>query len=362
MFKILIVEDDRFISTILAFFLKNLGHQSIERCRSGEEALEVCKNNRPEVVLMDIHLEGDMDGISTAEKIQREFEIPVIYISGDTSSEIVERAIITNSYGYLVKPIQKRELGITIDLAYYKHKVDMERKRREQAFRQFISGAAIPIVIVSDGRIRYLNINALHLFHSHYIEDIMGLPFIDFTSDSEKETIKNILSQPPNSGSSIGLIKSSIIGAHGKEIDVAICGSWIKFNDTDALQLVLFDIADEKKALSELNLFKKILKEGMAPYVEMNSFFEITDYNDAFQSIISPAIEMKGSSLFNLKPFINIEDGVMADHVKNKEISNFDLDMNTSYLNLKCRAYIFRNKEFETDKIIISILETIYKE
>ena len=63
---------------------------------------------------MDIHLEGEMDGIQAAEKIQRELEIPVIFISSDTSSSVVERAIISNSYGYLVKPVQRKELEISI--------------------------------------------------------------------------------------------------------------------------------------------------------------------------------------------------------------------------------------------------------
>ena len=353
MFKILIVEDDRFISTILAFFIKSLGHESVERCRTGAEALEACRKNKPDIVLMDIHLDGEMDGISTAEKIQREFEVPVIYISGDTSSEIVERAIVTNSYGYLVKPIQKHELGITVDLAYYKHKVDMEQKKREQGFRQFISDAAAPIVIVSEGRIRYLNLYALNLFHSHYIEDIIGLPFMDFTSENHKETMKNLLEQTPKPGTSINLFKSSINGLHGKDIDVMVSCSWIKFNDADALQLVLFDIADEVKAISELNLCKKILKDRQKPYFEMNALFEMSDYNEAFKNLIDTKTEIKGCSLFNLLSSANIDKDFIIEKINNKDITEFELEMNISSTNTKSKVYIFRNKDFEAEKIFV---------
>ncbi|WP_139657963.1 response regulator, partial [Pseudomonas shirazica] len=89
------------------------GYKLVGRCEAGDQALELCKIEKPDVVLMDIHLEGEIDGIETAERIQREFEIPVIFVTSDTSSYIVERAIISNSYGYLVKPVKKNELGIS---------------------------------------------------------------------------------------------------------------------------------------------------------------------------------------------------------------------------------------------------------
>ena len=361
MLKILIVEDDKFISTILAFFVKNLGHQLVGRSSSGIEALELAKEQNPDVVLMDIHLEGELDGIQTAERIQRDNEIPVIFVSSDTSTGIVERAIITNSYGYLIKPIQKRELGITIDLAYYKHKVAMEQKRREQGFRQFISDAAIPIVIVSGGRIRYLNINALDLFHSHYIEDIMGLPLLNFVSDESKEMFGTILEKEPVPGRNFPRFNASIRGLHGKELDVAVCGSWIKFNNVDSLQLILTDVSEEKKAIRNIDIYCEILKNGMGAYFELNPLFEVTDYNNAFQDLISSAIEIKGNSLFNLKPFIEIDSGTMADGIKNNKNTGFNVELSTTFQILHCKAYVLRDVADNPEKIIVSVLEAELK-
>ena len=76
--KVLIVEDDKFLAAIFALFIKDMGFEVVGRCRSGVEAVELCNSLEPNVVLMDIHLEGEMDGIQAAEKIQRELEIPVI--------------------------------------------------------------------------------------------------------------------------------------------------------------------------------------------------------------------------------------------------------------------------------------------
>ena len=361
MLKILIVEDDKFISTILSFFVKNLGHQLVGRSASGTEALELVQKHCPDVVLMDIHLEGELDGIQTAERIQREHEIPVIFVSSDTSTGIVERAIIANSYGYLIKPIQKRELGITIDLAYYKHKVALDQKRREQGFRQFISDAAIPIIIVSNGRIRYLNMNALDLFHSHYIEDIMGLPLLNFVGEKSKEAFRVILDKEFDQGENIPRFTASIRGLHKKEVDVAVCGSWVKFNNTDSLQLIMTDLSEENKNLKNLDIYRKILKNGMGAYFELNSLFEVIDYNDAFQDMISSAIEIKGNSLFNLKPFIDIDSGIMADGLKDKNVSDFDVELHTSFQILHCKAYVMRNAKGVAERVIVSVQRTEMK-
>lgn len=243
MLKILVVEDDKFISAIFSYFIKDLGHSLIGRCQTGTAALEICEVERPDVVLMDIHLEGELDGIQTAERIQRDYEIPVIFVSSDTSSTVVERAIIANSYGYLVKPVQKKELGISIDLAYYKHKVALDQKRREQSFRQFISEAPIPMVIIADQKIQYLNISALDLFHTHYIEDIISLPFINFVGAGSQELFGAVFNESPRIGRNIDRFKASFIGMHGDETDVIVNGSWIRFNNRDALHLILTEVS-----------------------------------------------------------------------------------------------------------------------
>ena len=170
-------------------FLRDLGHELVGRTSSGKEAIEKCKELKPDVVLMDIHLDGDLDGIQTAEMLKREMEVPIIYISSDTSSPVIERAIVSNSYAYLVKPINKKELGISIDLAYFKHKVDIEQKEREQSYREFISDSPMPIVVINDDKITYLNRLGLDVFKTHYIEDVMGLSIKSFVAEKKSGRI-----------------------------------------------------------------------------------------------------------------------------------------------------------------------------
>ncbi|WP_088655295.1 response regulator [Geofilum rhodophaeum] len=304
--RILIVEDDKFLSAIFALFIKDMGYELTGRCGSGTEALELCAVERPDVVLMDIHLDGEMDGIQTAEKIQRNLEIPVIFVSSDTSSVVVERAIVSNSYGYLVKPVQKKELAITIDLAYYKHKAVMDQKRREERFRKFLSDAPVPLVILEKGRIQYLNIEALKLFHTHYIEDMIGLPFQDFVGKDFQDAFATYLNQEVLSGKLPQRLGIQVCGLHGKPLDVAISASWISFNGKQALQLVLNDITAERVAVRSCNLFRSAIFGESEGIMVVNHEGQIVGQSPGFKTVL-PQIAVGGQLSAWLADFAPIQ-------------------------------------------------------
>ena len=264
--KVLIVEDDRFISTILKMFLKDLGHELIGRCETGIEAVEMCRKERPDVVLMDIHIEGELDGIQTTERLKTDFDIPVIYVSSDTSSYIIERAIVTNSYGFLVKPVNKKELGISIDLAYYKHKVDMEQKERERGYRQFISESPVPIVIVNDGKIQYLNNLALEaVFKTHYIEDVLLQPFMNFVAEEDRDVVVRLFDDFNASGSYFKCRAIRFQDVHGRYNLVEVDGSGVKFNNKKSLQVIIRDVSEDMEVRNRMESYRAaLIKTGVS--------------------------------------------------------------------------------------------------
>jgi len=276
--KVLIVEDDRFISTILSMFLKELGHDLIGICQTGIEAVELCTNSKPDVVLMDIHLEGELDGIQTTERLKNEFDIPVIYVSSDTSSYIIERAIVSNSYGFLVKPVNKQELGISIDLAYYKHKVDVEQKERERGYRQFISESPVPIVIVNDGKIQYLNNLALEVvFKTHYIEDVLLQPFMSFVADEDKDVIKRLFNDFQNEGNCFKCQTIRIQDVHGRYTFVEIDGSGVSFNNKSSVQVIIRDVSEDMNIREKMESYKVALIKSGVPFVVSNHVLTVIE-------------------------------------------------------------------------------------
>ncbi len=295
--KVLVVEDDKFISAIFAMFLRELGHELIGKCAEGVDAVDLCHRLRPDVVLMDIHLEGEMDGIQTAEQLRRELDIPVIYVSSDTSSQVIKRAIVSNSYGFLVKPVNKKELGIAIDLAYYKHKVDQEQRERERGYRQFISEASMPLMILCEGRIQYLNNLALDLFKTHYMEDVLLSPYLNFVHDGDKDQVESLLEGFNSHGHGFESVNIAMQDVHGQSFFAQISGSSIIFNKKKSLQVTLVDNSMAVYAHKRVELLLDYLHRLDRPYF-------ITDARNKVKEVAPHAlfesIELKGQRIGQL--------------------------------------------------------------
>ena len=103
-----------------------LNYELIGISQSGKEAIELCKLNKPDVILMDIHLEGAINGIETSKKIHKLYDIPIIFVTSDIKEKTIQSAIYKNTYGFLMKPVYKSTLGVTVEFALAKHRFDKE--------------------------------------------------------------------------------------------------------------------------------------------------------------------------------------------------------------------------------------------
>lgn len=118
--KVLIVEDDKVILSIARWRLSNLGYEICGSAATGAEALDNVAKMQPDIVLMDITLKGEMDGIETAGRIKKNFNIPVIFVSSHTEGEIITRAREVGPAGFVKKPFDDDSLRIAIELGLKK--------------------------------------------------------------------------------------------------------------------------------------------------------------------------------------------------------------------------------------------------
>ena len=130
--QILIVEDEGIVAKDLHNTLISLGYGVSASVSSGEEAIKKAAEMNVDIVLMDIVLDGDMDGVEAAAQIRVRFDIPVIYLTAYADDKTLQRAKITEPYGYILKPFQERELHTTIEIALYKHMMERRLKESEQ--------------------------------------------------------------------------------------------------------------------------------------------------------------------------------------------------------------------------------------
>jgi len=121
--KVMIVEDEGVVALSLKSTLSKMGYTITGIAITGKEALSLALETQPDVILMDIHLKGDMDGIQTTEELNRVTDIPVIYLTAYADEETLARALKTDSHSYLVKPFNPRELYSNIEFAIYKRRL-----------------------------------------------------------------------------------------------------------------------------------------------------------------------------------------------------------------------------------------------
>ena len=183
--KILIVEDERIIAEDIRKCVLNCNYDVIGIVPTGQDTLLIVKEQKPDLILMDIMLEGKLDGIETAEKIISKYDIPVIYITANADDKILKRAKKTNPYGYLIKPFEEIDLNAALEIAFYKYNADKELTRSEKRFRKLIQENTDVIIVIDRKRmIRFIN-NAGEMLFEKSKEQLINTKF-EYKFDCEQ--------------------------------------------------------------------------------------------------------------------------------------------------------------------------------
>jgi PAS domain S-box-containing protein len=156
--RILVVEDERIVARGLGKQLTALGYEVVGSVPSGEEAVQQAGELEVDLVLMDINLEGPMDGVAAAAIVRKQFRLPVVYLTAYSNMEILERAKVTEPFGYILKPYEDRELHVVIETALYKHRMERRNQDREQWFVATLKSIRDAVVATDDEDcITYMN-------------------------------------------------------------------------------------------------------------------------------------------------------------------------------------------------------------
>ncbi len=181
--RILLVEDNAIVAFDMRQRLQKLGYEVQGIIASGEEAIRAVARQTPSLILMDIFLDGPIDGIEAAQAILKDTQIPIIFLTGHDDEETLGRAKITETFGYIIKPAESRDLHVAIEIALYKHAAAQALQKSEQQYRllfnSMLNGFALHEVVLGDsGKPRdllFLDVNpAFASFFDLPAEEIIG--------------------------------------------------------------------------------------------------------------------------------------------------------------------------------------------
>ncbi|MET0792163.1 MAG: PAS domain S-box protein, partial [Polyangiaceae bacterium] len=262
--KILIVEDDHIVARDIQQQLVRIGHTVVGVTAEGESAVQLVLDTTPDLVLMDIRLDGEMDGIEAAQKIRETAQIPVIYLTAYADDQTLARARLTEPFGYILKPFEDSQLRTAIEMALYKHAA--ERRLRESERRYAVTLSSIgDAVIATDAEARVTFMNSV-------AETLTGWPLalgsgrqlsevFRIFNERTGEPVENPASKVLRLGTVVGLANHTVLRSRdGREFAIDDSGSPI-IDDGGAITgvvLVFRDVtqrrlADSAAALLEAN-------------------------------------------------------------------------------------------------------------
>ena len=257
--KVLIVEDENIVAFNIQNRLEGLGYTVTAVISSGEVALQKVAETFPDLVLMDIKLKGTIDGIQAAEQIRKEFQIPVVYLTAYTDEETLNRAKLTEPYGYILKPFEARDLGTTIEMALYKHMIERQLREREQWLATTLKSIGDAVITTdSQGLVTFMNPVAEALTRWKQ-EEVLGNELnqvFHAINEKTRQVVENPVKLALEAGVTVGLDNHTLlIAKDGSEIPIDDSAAPIKNDAGNILGavLVFHDVTEQQrvKALLE---------------------------------------------------------------------------------------------------------------
>ena len=252
--RILIVEDEKIIALDLQRRLEKFGYQVVHLASNADDAVASALEYVPDIILMDIMLGGDRDGIDAAVEIKEHLNTPIVFLTAYADENTVERAKKAEPVGYVLKPFKERELQTTIDIALYKANVDVKMQEQEQLFEGLLNSMNDALIAFSSERsIRFLNPVASNLT-GWTREQVIGKQLDDFFAlfDESSELHAAIPYAMVETGKDFNFENVYLITEQGGRVSVAGSITPTHTNGTIDGGFVTFRDVTDLKEMSEI--------------------------------------------------------------------------------------------------------------
>jgi diguanylate cyclase (GGDEF)-like protein/PAS domain S-box-containing protein len=312
--QIILVEDERIVALDIEKMLQRVGYSVVGSADCGEKALELVAKIQPDLVLMDIKLKGELNGIETAKLINSRFNTPIIFLTAFADDATIERAREAEPSGYMVKPVNERDLLINIEIALHKHRLQMELKEREEYFRSLIDNASDLIFVIDNEMNISYGSPSIERVLGHKPEDYIGRNVKHFIHADEQSNLFEILNSALENPGKTYSYEHRLFNNRGEWYTFLSTGKCVIEKSERYLIINSLDISSRiemEEALRESEEKHRILFETMAQgvvYQDANG--EITAVNPAAECILGITLDqMQGRTSIDHRWRAIHEDG-----------------------------------------------------
>lgn len=291
MARILIVEDERIVAADIQNRLESLGYEVVETASTGEQAVKAVEGLKPDLVLMDIMLKGDINGIQAAEEINAFFDVPVVYLTAFADEATLQRVKTSQPFGYIVKPLEQRALHTTIEIALYKHKLEQKLKESEKQYRTLHENVPVGVFRTTlEGRLLSVNPSLVKMLGYPSTGELLATPAMQLYADarSREELMASVQNEGIVTEFEVEFIRQTGTTFWGLVNIKAVQGEDGKIEYLDG---IVTDITERKFAREALR--KRLAHEESLSFCSQ-LLLESEDFDKSIEGVIRELI-----SLFN---------------------------------------------------------------
>jgi PAS domain S-box-containing protein len=321
--SILLAEDEGIVAKDIANTLRNMGYEVTAIVSSGNEAVKKALELAPDLVLMDIGLEGDTDGILAAMEIKNRMHIPVIYLTAYSDDVTLQRAKVTEPYGYILKPFEERELYTSVEMALYKHQMEKRLRDSEEWLSTILRNIGDAVIATDkEGRVRFMNPLARE------ITGCTQLDTIDLVSQEAfggiGGVIKPLVEESLSTGRSTYSTGMEYRGITGRNYVIDISTSALMDNEKITGSVITIRDVTEKKILKDK--VRTLEKKGISlTEKDKQVLYGLIRYPEGNDIALSKKLSVKRSTFTGIRNKLEKEGFIKTIRVPNMSRLGYEL-------------------------------------
>lgn len=313
--KILVVEDESIVAEDIRDSLESLGYTITDIADTGKEAIEKAAKYQPNLVLMDIRLKGNMDGVQAAEQIWSLFKIPIVYLTANSDISTIQRAKDTDPFGYVTKPFKEKDLHTAVEIALHRHQLERQLTDREQWLNTILKSIGDAVIATDSQKYITLVNPVAEALTGWKQEEACGKHVTEVLQIAHKEThtqIENPIAKALESGVVVGIPEQTVlIAKNGVEIPIDDSAAPIRNEQGEITGAVIVfrDITERKEAEKS----RLAIARSQQLELQMADLERLNRLKDEFLSTVSHELR---TPMANIKMAIKMLESILTQSIE----------------------------------------------